>query len=745
MRPLLTAKQAIPPVRAGAVAREPLIRQLLDTDARLTVVVASAGWGKTSLLSAWASRATEDRPVAWVSLDESDDEPNRFWRYVISSLCASDSELGRSSLEALDAADLAPVDLVLPLLLNELAESPRRHALVLDDYHHLADSRIHESVEYLISYLPPSFQLVLASRRDPPLPLARMRARGQLEEVRAAHLGFSRLESAQLVSAVAGLELSTEAASELWRRTEGWAAGLQLASLALRGAPDPELAARNVQGDDRSLLDFFTSEVLPALAQEQRDLLRRAAPLDALSGPLCDAALQTSGSADVLAELDRASLFVSPLDERHEWYRCHRLLRDVLLRTAGTDGDVSEVLARAGDWFAAQDRIDDAVRHLIIAGQGSAAADLLLAHAQSWFFDRGLAPTYLRLGDELPRELVSTELAILLASAAFMSGARDEVDPWLDTADDRIQADTVVSGWSSPRAAALARRASWGFPDSDSARSVDQAARAVELESPDGAGLVKARTVLGSAMIRDGSFEDGVTILLDTWRHPERPSWPAWIQLQVAGLLGVALLDLGRAEDFDIVRDQAASLADEAERDWGQAGPLIGTLYRVCEGRSAYLHGDIEMSKAILDRTSSRVGLHARPTLGVLHLIYLADTELADGARGAARAALARARELVEEEQVSQFVVDRLGTAEARLGRRAVRAAGRAGVLVEELTDREHSILRALQGSATQREIGAELYLSINTVKAYNKSLYRKLGVASRQEAVAVARQLGLI
>jgi LuxR family maltose regulon positive regulatory protein len=129
----------------------------------------------------------------------------------------------------------------------------------------------------------------------------------------------------------------------------------------------------------------------------------------------------------------------------------------------------------------------------------------------------------------------------------------------------------------------------------------------------------------------------------------------------------------------------------------------------------------------------------------VLHLIYLADTELADGAGGAARAALARARELVEEEQVSQFVVDRLGTAEARLGRRAVRAAGRAGVLVEELTDREHSILRALQGSATQREIGAELYLSINTVKAYNKSLYRKLGVASRQEAVAVARQLGLI
>jgi LuxR family maltose regulon positive regulatory protein len=722
-----------------------LVRRLLDTDVRLTVVVAPAGWGKTSLLSAWAARAAEDRPVAWVSLDESDDEPNRFWRYVISSLCASDGELGRSSVDALDAADLAPVDLLLPLLLNDLAGSPRGHVLVLDDYHHLTDPVLHESVEFLISYLPPSFRLVLGARRDPPLPLARLRARGQLEEVRAAQLSFSPDESAQLVSAVSGLQLSAGAAGELWRRTEGWAAGLQLASLALRGATDPELAARTVQGDDRSLLDFFTAEVLPALAHQQRDLLRRAAPLDTLSGALCDAALQTSGSADVLAELDRASLFVSPLDGRHEWYRCHRLLRDVLLRTPAVDTDAAGVLTRAADWFAAQDRIDDAVRHLTRAGQGKAAAGLLLTHAESWFLDRGLAPTYLRLGDDLPRDVVSTELAISLASAAFMSGARDEVDPWLDIADARIRSDTVVSGWGSPHAAALARRAAWGSPDSDSARSVDQAARAVGLESPDGRGLAKARSVLGSAMVRDGRFADGATILLDVWRHPERPVWAAWHQLQIAGLLGIALLDLGRTSEFDVVRAQAGPVADEAERGWGRAGPLIGILYRVSEGRSAYLHGDVAQSKAILERTSSRVGLHARPTLGVLQLVYLADTELAGGDRTAARAALVRARELADEEQVSQFVIDRLGTAEARLGRRAVRAAGRTGALVEELTDREHSILRALQGSATQREIGAELYLSINTVKAYNKSLYRKLGVASRQDAVAVARQLGLI
>ncbi|MGW6276154.1 LuxR C-terminal-related transcriptional regulator [Kribbella sp. NPDC055071] len=738
-------KQVVPPVRAGALAREQLIGKLQETDARLALIVAPVGWGKTSLVSAWAARAKEERLVAWVSLDETDDEPNRFWRYVLSALRASGSELGEAALDALDAVDLAPVDLALPLLLNELADSTHRHVLVLDDYHSLTDSRIHESVEYLINYLPPTFQLVLASRRDPPLPLARMRARGQLEEIRAEQLSFTSLETAQLVSAVAGVDLSTEAASELWARTEGWAAGLQLAALALRGTPDPELAAHTVRGDDRSLLDFFSSEVLPALAPEQRDLLRRAAPLEALSGPLCDAALDTNGSADVLADLERAGLFVSSLDERHEWYRCHRLLRDVLLGASTCDADSSEVLARAGEWFAVQGRIDDAARHLIRAGHGGAAADLLLAHAQLRFFDRGLAPTYLRLGDDLPPEVVSTELAISLATAAFMAGARDEVDPWLDTAESRIRADTVVSGWSDPRAATLARRASWGFPDSASARSVEQASRAVELESPDGDGLVKARMVLGSAMIRDGRFKEGVTILLESWRDPERVGWPAWVQLQMAGLLGVSLLDLGRSPEFDVVRDQARPLADEAERDWGQAGPLIGTLFRVCEGRRAYLGGDVAMSKAILDEMAARVGLHARPTLGVLHLIYLADTELAAGDRDGARAALVRARELVEEEQVSQFVIDRLSAAEARMGRRAVRAASREGALVQELTDREHSILRAMQGSATQREIGAELYLSINTVKAYTKILYRKLGVATRQDAVDAARQLGLI
>ena len=261
------------------------------------------------------------------------------------------------------------VDLALPMLLNELAASAAQHVLVLDDYHVLADPRIHEAVEYLVTYLPPSLRLVIAGRADPPLPIARLRARGDLTELRAAQLRFSPDEAAALVSAVAGHGLDGSAAAALWERTEGWAAGLQLAALALRANP------AKVHGDDRHLLDYFTAEVLPGLAARQRDLLVRAAPLERLSGALCDAALQATGSAEVLAELVRADLFVAALDDEQQWYRCHHLLRDALSRH--TTADSGEVLGRAAAWFADQDRIDDAVVHLLRAGRAGDAAELL--------------------------------------------------------------------------------------------------------------------------------------------------------------------------------------------------------------------------------------------------------------------------------------------------------------------------------------------------------------------------------
>ncbi|WP_327188153.1 helix-turn-helix transcriptional regulator [Streptomyces sp. NBC_01334] len=739
MRPLLTVKQVIPPARAGAVPRERLQRQLRLAETRLTLVVAPAGWGKTSLLSGWAADPEEKRRLAWVSLDESDDEPVRFWSYVLTALRDAGGVISAGPLQALDAAGVSPIDLALPMLLNELAVSEVAHVLVLDDYHLLADPRIHEAVEYLVAYLPASLRVVIAARTDPPLPIARLRARGDLTELRAAQLRFSRDEAAALLSAVSGHDVDGAAAAGVWERTEGWAAGLQLAALALRADPAKAPAS------DRHLLDYFAAEVLPGLEPRQRDLLVRAAPLERLSGSLCDAALQVTGSAAVLADLVRADLFVAALDDEQRWYRCHRLLRDVLAGETMTDP--KEVLGHAADWFAAQDRIDDAVRHLLRAGRDDAAAELMLRNAETWFFPRGEAATYLKFGEELSGRVVGPALAFSLAYSAALCGDQTGVNRWLDVCEASGTSATVVPGWHDFRSAVLCVRAGFGMSDAESARSVVMVRHALGLETEGGgAGHPTVRAALGAMLARDGRFDEAATLVLGLWTSPhDRKAWPPSLVVQGAGTLMISLVEAGRGEECDRVLREAGPLADAVERDGREAStPGLAPL-RIAQARRSYQNAHVEAAAVLLRRVVPLAELHPRPTVLFLGLVYLADAELACGERSAARAALSRAREVVEEEPVSAYARRRLEESEARLGRTGARTAVRSGALVEELTDRELSILRALQGTATQREIGAELFLSINTVKAYNKSLYRKLGVASRHDAVAAARDLGLI
>jgi LuxR family transcriptional regulator, maltose regulon positive regulatory protein len=234
-------------------------------------------------------------------------------------------------------------------------------------------------------------------------------------------------------------------------------------------------------------------------------------------------------------------------------------------------------------------------------------------------------------------------------------------------------------------------------------------------------------------------------VLLGSWPQRERAAWSTSVTLQTAGSLGLSLLQLGRTTELDALLREADPLADEIESGWRDAAAPAVALLRVVQGRRAYLDAAFGRARALLARAKQLAEAAGRARFLVLALVFLADAELAVGDRGAARTALARAREIVDDEPVSPFVVRCLEEAEQRIGRAAARSAARAGALGEELTDRELSIVRALAGSATQREIGAALFLSVNTVKAYNKSLYRKLGVASRHDAVAAARRLGLI
>jgi LuxR family maltose regulon positive regulatory protein len=753
-RTVIAVKAQVPPLRGGLVARERLVSRLLgDGSSRLTVVVAPAGWGKTTLLGQWVRRLESTSAVAWVSLDEFDDEPVRFWTYVLTAVQRVSPPVADAALGALGAPGVDPVDVSLPVLLNALAGTDEPHVLVLDDYHLLKDAQLHKQVEFLVAYAPASLHVVVAGRYDPDLPLARLRASGQLTEVRAADLRFTPEEAAALVTAVADVVLPADTLTGMVHRTEGWAAGLHLAALAVRSAADPVQRAAVVRGHDRHILDYFSSEVLAHAGPVARQLLLRCSLLERLSGPLCDAVLGRTDSAAVLEELERSNLFVTALDDRREWYHCHRLFRDALRRELdrAEPEQVQRLTLRAADWFLGQHQVDEAVRHLLAAGDDDGAAALLTSSIR-WFVDRGAYRTYLRLGSQVSSAAAHGRpgLCVTLAWSAALTGQVELVRPWLDAAEHELADDSPpLHGWSSLRAAARNVRAISGHRgEADRASAVADAEEAVALETdPTVIGCVVARMTLGRVLQDAGEPEAAVEVLGAALRLPVTAQAPGVLTLQAAGALACALLDVGRVPSASRVCRDATPAANALETRWGDAtGPVL-TQLRTAEGRVAYASGDVGTARARLNQAVALARLCGEASHLVLALTALAEADLSGGDAEAAKAALAEAHDVTESQWTLQVAVRALRAADMRIGgqRPGSVRSGEPPRPTDELTERELSILRALQGQLSQREIGAAMFISLNTVKGYTKSLYRKLDVTSRQAAVQRGRALGLI
>ena len=374
---LVETKLVVPRARARTVARPRLDELLaLGADATLLLVSAPAGFGKTTLLVTWLARSGRPDPVAWVSLDERDRDASTFWTYV---LCAVDRAAPGTATAALELqrAGQAPVDAVLTALLNELSVLPGDLTLVLDDYHLAEGPSTSPGMVFLLEHLPPQVHLVVSSRADPALPLARMRARGQLVEVRAADLRFTGGETATYLNEVNALALSADDVAALGRRTEGWAAALQLAALSLSGREDRSQFIRGFAGDDRFVVDYLADEVLDRLPEGVRRFLLDTSVLDRLSGPLCDAVTGGSSGKAALASLERQNLFVIPLDGRREWYRYHHLFAEVLRAHLDDErpDDVQGLHLRASDWYHRAGHPEAAFRHALAAGDVDLAAN----------------------------------------------------------------------------------------------------------------------------------------------------------------------------------------------------------------------------------------------------------------------------------------------------------------------------------------------------------------------------------
>ena len=456
---MLATKLFAPTQRGRLVARPRLLAELdgtLDDGHRLTLVSAPAGFGKTTLLSGWTARLGERRPsaaVAWVSLDEGDNDVGRLLAHTFAALRGAGITIDVAALDLLRADPAAAVGALVNEVARTADEDPdRRWILALDDYHAITAPEVHAAVSFLLDHLPGELHLLVATRSDPPLPLARLRSRGQLVELRAADLRFTPAEATEFLNTVMGLDLTAADVRALDERTEGWAAGLQLAALSLRGVADPRAVAGFIDafaGSNRFVIDYLADEVLARQPAAVRDFLLRTSILDRLTGSLCDALTGDTHGAGMLADLDRGNLFLVPLDDQRTWYRYHHLFADVLrarLQAEQPDA-VPELHRRASAWYAGRGLAEDAVQHALAGEDFDRAAYLVEEKLPDIRRTRqdGLLLGWLRaLPDRVVRR--SPVLTIFAGWSRMLAGDLDGLESRLDDAQRVLIAGEADAG-----------------------------------------------------------------------------------------------------------------------------------------------------------------------------------------------------------------------------------------------------------------------------------------------------------
>lgn len=734
---LLDTKLHVPTIGPELVQRTALLETLsAGRHRKLTLLSAPAGWGKTTLLAQWAASVGADNRVGWLSLDPSDNDPVWFWMYVVAALQKVSREVGVRAVELL-AMGADPIQVVLPTLLNDLESIADPIVLILDDYHLVVNRAVHEQLAFVISRMPANLHLVLATRSDPMLPLARLRAGGELAEVRTDDLRFGAVEAERLLNQVLGLDLPDADVQLLHRRTEGWAAGLYLAALSLIGRADTAAFIRTFAGDNRHIVDYLMAEVLDGQPPQTRSFLLRTSILGRLSGPLCDAVLQTTDSASVLAEIERENLFVVPLDMSRHWYRYHRLFGE-LLRTElhRSEPDlVADLHRRAAAWFEARGLVDEAVRHLVEGGDIARSADLIAADWVDEYNGGGLS-TVSGLLDLLPTETVLRDprLSVARAWIALSTGRLDVAAEWTEAVEAASPAD---DGTISAQVVVL--RAVHSFKTADVTAALEQARRATTLSLGDAPpGRSSAYSIYGAALYFSGSTQEAQAAFGRALQLAEKAG-DRRARTYALGYLALIAAEGGQPADAEReIRHASGSAGNLAD-----AEHLVDVMVSVAVAELLATRGDptAAVTAAEVAVMSARQGGAIPEVAKALLVKANAFEQLGD--RQSAKHTRDDARTLVHGCADPAIASTLLPSAGQSAGA-GVRSRAADCVVGEELTPKELEVLRLLATRLSRREIGERLYVSLNTVKTHQRAIYRKLCVEHRSAAVRRAHELGL-
>ena len=729
---VLETKLHAPAARPEWVQRAELIARLAGANAKLVLAAAPAGFGKTTLVAQWQLSPAESRPFAWMSLDPGDNDPGRLWWHVAHALQRACPQFSADNVLALvrgQPPDFAQT--LLPLLINELAKLTEPVVLVLDDYHVISEPDCHDQLAFLLLHLPPTVQLVLLTRADPPLPLGRVRAAGELAEVGAHELRFAPAHAAELVAAVAGLELSPADLTKLVDLTEGWPAGIYLAALLLHGCPSPRDVIRQFSGDSRFVEEFLAEEVLGRQPGQVRQFLMRTSILGRFCAPLCDAVTGSANAAEIIDILERENLFVVPLDDTRQWFRYHHLFAEMLrAELSRAEPEIVPALhERAGAWHRRSGSTDEAISHAYSAGDVPGVIDLMARHWYA-YVNSGQVATVRRWLSLLGDDVVSAEplAAHCAAWAAALSGDQESLRRWLPLVEVGEYEGALPDGIRSLRSSAALLQGTFGFEGIGPMRAA--AAAAVALETiPASPWHALARVSYASALFLSGDF-DAAVVQAQFASPAGAPGLIRVLGFAVLSLIAVDRGELDEAEQWARTAQEILASADPGLSAAPQSSLAFTAAGEVAARRGRLTEARWEFERALASRRGKQ-GVSSWPTLELLLRFAPVLSDLGDRPRAVALLTEARSI-LVASPDGAEAQFARLDRIERHLAGRPQSIA-----LGAPLTEREAAVLRLLRGSLSLREIGQELYLSQNTIKTHTRAIYRKLGVSTRHDAIA--------
>ncbi|CAI6060740.1 helix-turn-helix transcriptional regulator [Cohnella sp. JJ-181] len=700
--PIMATKLYMPAPRPNAVLRRRLTDRLNNGLYRkFTLISAPAGYGKTTLVGEWLADC--GRPAAWLSLEEGDGELARFLTCMISSLRTIGENIGEGVLAVLQAPQPAPAEAILTALLNEIAVLPAPFILVLDDYHAAASRSVDEALSFLLDHLPGRMHLVMTTREDPNIPLARLRARDQLTELRTADLRFTGSECERFLTRSMGLRMSMDKIASLETHTEGWIAGLHLAALSLQGNEDVDRLLPSFTGSHAFVLDYLVEEVLQRQPVAVQSFLLRTSILDRLCGSLCDEVMgdPAASGKDTLMALDRKNLFVVPLDHERRWYRYHRLFADLLRRRLQDSHDerrIAELHRRASVWHEARGFEIEAFGHAVESRDIDRAARLLEGNGMPLHL-RGAAGIALRWLSTLPAAALNARPALWVyyGSALLMAGKPTGVEHKLRAAE-AILADAEESVGVRDLAGLIAatRATLASLTLTDRPEDADRRLQAAE------------------AAMQDAGLEDKTDELVGLIA----PAGDA----RIGGDPGIENVIVQSRLALTYLRPELLPVRTAAA--W-----MLGVA---CQRRGDYAAARDAYSEVI---SNSRTMGHQ--LMAVIAMIGLGQIEEAEDRTASAAAYYEEALRLGGDLPLPAL-------REARLG--LERAQGRAArsQLVEPLSPRELEVLELIARGLSNREIGERLFLALDTVKGHNRRIFEKLQVQRRTEAIARAGELNL-